>query len=169
MSSSADPVSSNEQVIYRFAYFRLFGGEVLVTDSRLVLGRETWPIERIQGAEVVSRKMIVSGVPFSRDLIIGMSNGGVLAAAALLLIGFAPQGNTQILFILGGLLLLALSGVIILRAIVRNPSTIYKVKLTIDATEGSGWQYEAQYIFLDTWHADKTVGAIHVAINGKPD
>jgi hypothetical protein len=168
MSNSKD-AASDEQVIYRFAYFRLFGGEVLITSKRLVLGREAWPIERVQDAEVVQCKMIVSGVPWSRELMIGMSNGGVIGAAALFLIGFAPHGNTQILFILAGLLLLALSGVITLRAIIRNPSTVYKVKLTLDATEDSGWQYEAQYIFLDTWHANKTVGAIHTAINAKTD
>jgi hypothetical protein len=167
MSSSKD-AASDEQVIYRFAYFRLFGGEVLITSKHLVLGREAWPIERVQDAEVVQCKMIVSGVPWSRELMIGMSNGGVIGAA-IVLIRFAPQGDMQSLFILGGLLLLILSGVIIVRAIVKNPSTVYKVKLTLDATEDSGWQYEAQYIFLDTWHANKTVGAIRTAINAKAD
>ncbi len=70
--------NTDGRVIYRYSYLRLFGGGVLVTDRRLVLGKEAWSIERVQDAEVVPSQMIVSGVPLNRKLIMGSFLGLLL-------------------------------------------------------------------------------------------
>jgi len=169
-SSSEDAVVSSqlqgdaqERIIYRYSPLRLIFGEVLVTDRRLVLGKRTWPIESIQDAKLVPEQVVGGIMQINSNTMAGFANGTILAGSALLLIRFAPQGGMQILFILAAMLLFGLSAVIFVRLAIKNPNTIYKMKLTLASSE-SYWQYEAPYIWIDKWHAEKALRAVHEAI-----
>ncbi len=166
MSSSFEHESDTEQVIYRYARLGLVNGRVLITNERLILGKEVWPIRDVQNAEVVSQQILGMPVPLNKNSMAGFSFGFALGVSGLLLIVLAPQGEVRILFVLASIILFVLSAFVYIRTYINNPITMYKVRLTLSHSSGNCFQREASYIWMDKWHTAKAVSEIQRVVNG---
>jgi hypothetical protein len=141
-------------------------GQVLVTNKRVVLDRETWPIEAIAEARLRVNHIIAPTRGYMNPKLEGgYALGSTLVAGAILTIAFMSLSHTAspILLALAMLLIISGAGVMAYTAI-RNPLEVYKVRLILIGLHGGQHETESMYTWYDKIRAAQTVDAINNAL-----
>lgn len=159
-SSLESSNKSAEQVLYEY---KTWSNTVLITNQRIILGRENWPIGEIENAQLVSQSMLSRVIPSLHTLPEFWLTVSLAIVAGLLINIGSTLRSTPPWFIIITVLTLVLFLISLVYTVVSNPITIYKMHITLRSGQE---QTSHQYWYAeDRASADATIQAIQQAIS----
>jgi hypothetical protein len=146
-----------EEVVYKYN-----NGEVLVTNGRVVIGKESWPVNAIQAIRLETiedysrtRQTLLRGDIFDR-----IAGPIFLAIIGLLLMMFPPIAQFQLItfFVGGGLFLSGVGAAAYVQ--MNTPVNTYKLSLMLRGEDGRMTSHESKYTYNYKPQAVKTLHAV---------
>ena len=151
---------AGEIVLYKYG-----NGQVLISDKRIKLGMESWPIEAVEDAKLVANQVFPARLHIA-DMYTSniIALGSILGMGGMLICVFMQLSASYSGVLLGLAIILIVSGLGVILYGVNKPQEAFSIRLKTESVHGRHSWCEAVY----KWHyklpAEKTLLAIQEAL-----